>query len=124
MGIKHIDALIMYASDLKKTVEFYRKLGVPLETEEHEEGPLHYACELGHAHVAVYESKPGAALMRGFGGASQFGLRVDSLEETYGIAVAAGAKTIIAPMTAPWGRRAVIEDPDGRPVELNQGPNT
>ena len=30
----------------------------------------------------------------------------------------AGAKVVFAPKSSPWGRRAVVEDPDGHRVEL------
>ncbi len=122
MGIRSLDALILYSEDLNKSVEFYRKLGLPMEAEDHGDGPVHYACELNNAHVAIFEAKPGQALKRGSGGAMLFGLQVDSLEETLGFAVAAGATILIPRQNVPWGERAVIEDPDGRPVELNQAP--
>jgi uncharacterized glyoxalase superfamily protein PhnB len=122
MALKYLDSLILYSSNLSKTVEFYTKLGLPLEHEDHGSGPVHYACELQGAHIAIFESKPGDALKRGFGGATQFGLQVDSVDETFQIAIKAGAKVIIEPQSAPWGKRAIIEDPDGRPLELNQAP--
>jgi len=126
MGLQFIDAMILYAADLKKTVEFYQKLGLPLETEEHEDGPKHFACELGNAHIAIYEFSvknaggPSKALPKGTSGASQLGLRVESVDQTFAIAVSLGAKILAEPQTVPWGRRAVFEDPDGRPIEINQ----
>jgi predicted enzyme related to lactoylglutathione lyase len=31
-----------------------------------------------------------------------------------------GARVLIRPEDVPWGRRAVVLDPDGRTVELNE----
>lgn len=118
MSVKFIDSLILYAADLKRTCEFYSRLGVPLEEEKHGDGPVHFAGELGSAHIAVFAAKPGNALKRGEGGATQIGFRVDSVEKA--LASVAGAKVLIPLQEVPWGKRAVIEDPDGRPVELNQ----
>jgi lactoylglutathione lyase len=126
MGLQFIDSIILYTADLPKTVRFYRKLGLALESEEHEQGPAHFACEFGGAHIAFYEcgestdKAESKALPRGFAGAMQLGFRVDSVDATLAIAVACGAKILIEPQTVPWGRRAVFEDPDGRPIEINQ----
>jgi lactoylglutathione lyase len=126
MALQFIDAMILYTADLTKTVEFYRKLGLPLESEEHEEGPAHFACGFGGAHIAFYECGDSTdkveskALPRGYTGAMQLGFRVDSVDGTLAIAVECGAKILIEPQAVPWGRRAVFEDPNGRPIEINQ----
>lgn len=124
MGIQFVDALIFYSSDIEKCVQFYRAIGLPLESEEHEEGPVHYACQLGGAHIAFYQatkdSTNSQAIEKGCAGAIQIGLRVDSVDQCLDLALSAGAKVIVPPEMAPWGRRAVFADTDGRTVELNQ----
>jgi predicted enzyme related to lactoylglutathione lyase len=45
---------------------------------------------------------------------------VVSLDSTVASAIAAGGEIVIAPEDVPWGRRAVVADPDGRPIELNE----
>ncbi len=123
MALTYVDALILYSASIQKTVEFYRSIGLLLEEEVHEEGPLHFACELGRTHIAVYEGKSGEALPRGTGGANQIGFQVDSLDDVFSAATKAGAPILIPPQEVPWGKRAVVQDPDGRPVELNQANN-
>ena len=121
--VERIDALVLSTARLQQTGAFYRALGVPLEEERHEEGPLHWACDLGGAHFAIYETaEPGDAPGRGLGGSTLFGLRVASLEDAFAAAAAAGGTVLVPPQDVPWGRRAVVADPDGRPVELNQAP--
>lgn len=95
-------------------------LGLPLEKERHESGPVHFACEIAGVHIALYAGRSGEALKRGDGGAAQFGFQVESVDEAVEAAKAIGASVLIEPEEAPWGRRAVVQDPDGRPVELNQ----
>lgn len=37
-------------------------------------------------------------------------------------AIRAGGRQVLPPDEYPWGRRALVEDPDGRTVELNCAP--
>src|SRR5262245_6769397 len=118
MAIKHIDALIFSSRDAKQMAEFLKAIGIPLEDETHDEGPLHFAAQVGDAHIAVYDSSESQLI--GPGG-SRIGFHVDSLEETLGKAKEAGAKVVVEPQEVHWGRRAVVEDPDGHLVEFNEG---
>jgi predicted enzyme related to lactoylglutathione lyase len=54
------------------------------------------------------------------GGAIQFGFTVDNVDEVYRVALENGAMSVIAPQDLPFGRRAVVEDPDGRPIQFKQ----
>lgn len=114
-------AVVIWTARLKEMVEFYRALGLPLETEDHGEGPVHFACDLGHTHFAIFEAKPGDAVGRGTGGCTMIGLQVSSVDEAYANAKKLGASTVWEPREMPWGRAAQVLDPDGRPVELNPG---
>jgi lactoylglutathione lyase len=117
-----IGALVLFASDLERTVAFYRLLGLPLDVDDHGgDGPLHFACELAGCHVAVFPAAgegeppdhrgPGAVLA---------GFAVDSVEDTVEAVRAFGAAVLQESEPYPWGRRAVVEDPDGRAVEVYQ----
>ena len=46
--------------------------------------------------------------------------RDDALDLVVRRAEAAGGTVIQAPEDVPWGRRAVLADPDGRAVEINR----
>ena len=96
-----------------------------MEEERHDDGPLHYACELGPVHFAIYPAETpdnGAHPERLSPGGTQVGFQVDSVEAAFEAAVALGARVMFEPDDYPWGRRAVVEDPDGRAVELNKAP--
>lgn len=118
----HIDACVLWAEDLERTAAFYRAVGVPLEDELHEEGPRHLACELGPVHFAIYASTDGRgeAPNRSVSGGMQVGLQLEDLDTVHSALRAIGADVLIAPEDVPWGRRMVVRDPDGRPLELNQ----
>lgn len=120
-----IGALVLFASDLDRTVAFYRLLGLPLEVDDHEdEVPLHYACELAGCHFAVFPARQdGRAPGLRQAGASFPGFTVESVEETVDALRTFGASVLQDPSPYPWGVRAVVEDPDGRPVEVYRPPD-
>lgn len=120
MSVEKFGALILFSPKLEACVAFYRALGLELENEEHEGGPLHYACEIGPVHFAIYESGTGTAPEPRSGGSSLLGFQVNNLGAALAAARAAGHAPIGEPEERPWGRRAIVPDPDGRAVELWQ----
>ena len=112
---------MLYANDPVRTGAFYRALGLRLENEDHGEGPVHFAVELGSVHVAIYPAESsGDAPTRRQAGCSFTGFYVENLE-----GVTASLSELATPIlsgheTMPWACRIVVEDPDGRPVEINQ----
>ena len=78
-------SLVLYAADPEATAAFYRALGLPLEDEDHGEGPVHFATELGPVHFAIYPAgAPGRAGERGSGGSTFPGFYVESLDRATG----------------------------------------
>ena len=120
--VHDVGALILFSESVERTVAFYRAIGIPLEEEKHDdEGPLHYACEVGSTHIAIHGAETGkGARAAGWrsGGSSYFGLAVSSLIEAVDAARRLGAPIVQEPEEFPWGPRALVEDPDGRVVEL------
>jgi len=55
-------------------------------------------------------------------GAGQFvpGFNVASLEDTLTALAGHGAPVLVSHQVRPWACRAVVQDPDGRAVEINQ----
>lgn len=120
--VTEIASLVLFAADPEATAAFYRTLGLVLELEDHgEEGPVHFATELGEVHFAIYaaDSAGGAPALRA-GGSSFPGFYVASLDDIVAELTRAGAHVLTSHELRPWGCRAVVEDPDGRPVEINQ----
>jgi predicted enzyme related to lactoylglutathione lyase len=115
-----VSAIIVWTNRLQQTVDFYRALGLALDEEQHEEGPLHYACHFGGTHFAVFEAEGGSAIGRRESGCTQIGLHVRDVDEAFTVAKGLGAHVVWEPRAMPWGRAAVVCDPDGRPVELNE----
>lgn len=114
-------SLVLYAASLPATTAFYRALGLKLEDEDHGEGPVHFATELGPVHFAIYPAEgPGRAGERRSGGSVFPGFYVESLDGAAEALAQAGARVLTGHQQMPWGCRVVAEDPDGRAVEINQ----
>ena len=114
--IRFIDALVLKTPRLEETISFYRTIGLPFEEEKHEEGPIHFTCDLEKLHFSIYpttpeESSPGNGII---------GFEVDSVEEVLEKARQWGARVIVDFQEVPWGVRAIVLDPDGRKVEFNR----
>ncbi|MFQ5918465.1 MAG: VOC family protein [Thermoplasmata archaeon] len=120
--IQDVGALILFSHRLPAVVQFYRAIGLELEPEQHEEGPVHYVSGLGPTHFAVFEGPPGEAPEFRSGGSTFPGFAVDSLEEALSGAKSVGARIAQEPSQYPWGMRALVVDPDGRTIELFERP--
>ena len=87
--------------------------GAHFVEEKHGEGPRHYAATFGGMTLELY---PGEADV-----GTRVGFAVADVDAAVSTLQALGASVRVAPKDSPWGRRAVVLDPDGRSVELQQG---
>ena len=80
-GVIEVASLVLFAAEPEKTADFYRVAGIALEEEDHGEGPVHFAAEVGGVHVAIYPAgSSGRAPTIRQGGSSFPGFYVDSLD--------------------------------------------
>lgn len=115
-----LSLIVLRCVDLEASRTFYSALGLYFELEQHGNGPVHYSCQLGDHVLELFPGKPGSAPARLVGGATMHGFHVESLEAVLSSLQAQQAEIIHSPSDSPWGRRAVVLDPDGRAVELTQ----
>jgi lactoylglutathione lyase len=92
--------------------EFYSLLGLSFIKEQHGKGPEHYSTTLGPLVLEIYPCKNGNPPTL------RIGFRIPSLDKTLEILRARGTRIVREATDSPWGRRAVVEDPDGNRVEL------
>lgn len=120
--IRGVSAIVLWTARLRETTTFYQALGLPLEEVHHDDGPSHWQCDVAGVHFALYEQDEGDSPPPEYrsAGASLLGFDVDVLDDVYLAAKSVGARVLIRPEDVPWGRRAVVLDPDGRTVELNE----
>ena len=118
-----VGAVVLFTERVEDCVAFYRTIGITLAEERHDEAdPPHYACELGGSHFAIFPSSPGAAAGIGEGGCTFVGFAVAAVDDVVEAAARAAFTVLQPPVDYPWGRRAVLRDPDGRPVEVFERP--
>ena len=109
-----LNLVVLRSADLDRLAAFYTKLGLVFSRRRHGSGPEHFAAEL---EGSVFELSP-----LGADGATTTGARVGFTVPSLDAVVSALSDTpgaiIVSPKDSPWGRRAVIADPDGHKVEL------
>ena len=113
-----VSLLVVYSSDIAQLSDFYRALGLDLVEEQHGSGPRHFSCRLGSTLLELYPAGERHPV-----GTLRFGLTVTDVDAVAQAAEGQGGSIVTAPTDSPWGRRAVIADPDGNRVELNETMN-
>jgi uncharacterized glyoxalase superfamily protein PhnB len=115
-----LSLIVLRSSNLEAAVRFYETVGFSFVQEQHGSGAIHYSCELNGTVIEIYPGEPGEAPNRKQAGATMLGFRVDSLDTVLEILQNIGANVLTNPQTSQWGKRMVVEDPDGRAVELSE----
>jgi predicted enzyme related to lactoylglutathione lyase len=117
----HINLVVLRVANIDRAAAFYRLIGLEFSQHAHGSGPAHYTCGMDGLVFELYpssEDQPVSASTRvGFAVAN-----VDELAAK--LAAVEGARLIVAPKESPWGRRAVVADPDGHRVELVEETNS
>jgi len=111
-----LNLLVIRSPDIDRSARFYELLGLTFTKHAHGAGPQHYAAELGSA---VFENYPRGD-EKDSTSRTRLGFRVPNLNQTIATLEESGAKIISPPKDTPFGRRAVIDDPDGHRIELTQ----
>jgi len=117
-----VSSFVLFAGDAERTAAFYRALGEALEAEDHGEGPEHLAADVHGVHFAIFQGgdPAGRAPELRLAGSGFLGFYVESLDRAVDAVRGLGASILAEHAQRPWGCRALAEDPDGRPVEINQ----
>lgn len=112
-----INLIVLKSAHPDELATFYRQLGVQFEHHRHGNGPLHYAATLEEV---VFEIYP---LPNGKDNADdtlRLGFTVQHLVSTIEKIKDTGGKIIKEPTITEWGYIAIIEDLDGRKVEVKE----
>jgi len=101
---------------MARAAEFYSRLGLKFTRHQHGSGPEHFAAELGSGVFELYPLASEGPSTLG----TRIGFSVASLDSAIDSLSAFPEAIISPPKDSPWGRRAVVADPDGHRVELLQ----
>lgn len=117
MEMPRLNLVVLRVADLERAVAFYRALGLTFDKHAHGSGPEHYACESAanvfELYAATQDAPPSVSTRIGFA-VADVDRTIDSIANIEGVRIVSPAKD------SPWGRRAVVTDPDGHRVELIQ----
>lgn len=114
-----LSRIVLRTSNLEASLAFYRSLGFTFLEEKHGTGPIHYATQIGASVMEIFPGEAAPPLARKAGGATMLGFAVASVDEAVAAVRRLRAQILTEPSDSPWGRRAVVLDPDGRSVELS-----
>jgi len=111
-----INLVVIRAADMERSAQFYRLLGLDFTKHRHGKGPEHYASENGPVIFEIYPCQDETETSSGL----RIGFQLASVDEAVAALQDAEAVIVSPPKDSPWGRRAVVDDPDGYRVELTQ----
>ena len=112
--------MVLRTSQMEASLAFYRALGFVLVEEKHGTGPVHYSAQIGSSVMEIFPGEPAEPLSRKASGAAMLGFSVTSVDQAVEAVRNLGAQIVTAPTDSPWGRRAVVVDPNGRGIELSE----
>ena len=122
-----LDGIGLFVKDMPKMINFYRDV-LGFEIKEEENATNVYLIKDGTLFM-LYERKNFEKMtnrkyeyIKGYNGHFEIALYVDTFEEVdqkYNEVIAKGAKSILEPVTEPWGQRTCyIADPEGNLIEI------
>jgi lactoylglutathione lyase len=111
-----LNLVVLRCSDAARAAEFYGRLGISFTLERHGSGSEHYAADLGGSVFELYPATPDGPSTLG----TRIGFSVPSLDDVIAAYADMPAAVVSPVKDSPWGRRAVVVDPDGHRMELVQ----
>ena len=116
MSNAHLNLLVISSSETERLADFYRLLGCEFEKHRHGNGPEHYVFDSGAFVFEIYPLEMSQATPANV----RIGFSVDSIDSVIESVKRSdfGLALVSPPRDSEWGRRAVIDDPDGNRIEL------
>jgi lactoylglutathione lyase len=108
-----LNLVVIRSHYINESVLFYQKLGLNFIKHQHGSGLEHFASEGSLITFEIYPSLEASATT-----ATRLGFQVDSVDAIVQELEKSGAAIISSPKDSPWGRRAIVVDPDGHKIEL------
>jgi lactoylglutathione lyase len=109
-----LNLVVIRSHDVNESVLFYQKLGLNFIKHQHGSRLEHFASEGSLITFEIYPCTLEASTTT----ATRLGFQVDSVDDIVQELEKSGAPIISSPKDSPWGRRAIVVDPDGHKIEL------
>ena len=120
MAIVSLQLIVIKTDKLSELVAFYSALGLVFDHHRHGNGPLHFSAAAGPTILELYPLPKGIASPDA---TTRLGFSVDDLDLLIGRLKESGNTVVVDPAVTEWGYSAVVQDPDGRKIELTQRGN-
>lgn len=95
----------------------YEQLGLSFEYHQHGKGPFHYASKIN---TIVFEIYPLPQKVEKADHTTRIGFQIDNLAQVIDYLEKTDWNIISPPQLTDWGNVAIIQDLDGRKVELTE----
>lgn len=115
-----LNLVVLKTRDPLELAKFYGHLGITFKNHQHDKGPLHYAADLNDVVFEIYPLPKGTEKADD---TLRIGFMVENLEDVLDNLRNSGAKIIKETSLTEWGYVALIEDTDGRKIELTKKTN-
>lgn len=109
-----LNLVVLRATDLERSATFYSCLGLTFARHRHGSGPEHLAADMPGAVFELYPLSTDTTPTKD----TRIGFSVSSLDAAIAALREFPGEIVSPPKDSPWGRRAVVSDPDGHRVEL------
>lgn len=109
-----INLVVIRSENIEIAERFYSSLGLLFGKEKHGDGPEHYASCVDGFVFEIYPLKEDDAPTTSV----RLGFEIDTVDGYIPEISKLGGTVVKLPYDSPWGRRAVIKDPDGHTIEL------
>jgi lactoylglutathione lyase len=110
-----IRLLVIRTSDIDRLASFYGLFGLEFEYHKHEKSPYHYSASIGNTVLEIYPLAKGQAEADK---ELRLGFSIENFEDIVRVLKDKQTVFLSEPMQTDYGFMAIIEDPDGRKIEL------
>lgn len=107
--------IVVRTPDPENLADFYALLGLSFHHHRHGNGPWHYS---GQIQQTVFEIYPLSKTQSKADESLRLGFSIDDFDHIVELLRIRNTRFITEPIETEWGIMAVIEDPDGRKIEL------
>jgi lactoylglutathione lyase len=112
-----LNLVVLHVADIERSRRFYEAIGLTFAREQHDQGPVHYACDTDEMVVELYPSRT-ADSAPGDGPALTLGFCVSSIKAVAERVLALGDRRAAASYEPKGDRPLRLVDPDGHSVLL------
>lgn len=112
-----LNLIVIRTISIEKLAEMYEKLGIKFHYHQHGNGPFHYSADLDGLIFEIYSQKDEQEQIES---TIRLGFDVDNLDELIQELQNDKIRIRKMPKRYDWGYVGIIEDLDGRVIELKQ----